>query len=453
MTRHLRRSVLAAAGLATALLMAACAPGSQAGGGTGTKPSEVNKDVSSMGKITLTVWDQEVRTGQDKPLRQLNAAFEKKYPNVTIKRVSRSFSDLQKQVRLAISGNDAPDVVQANNARADMGAFVKAGLLRPLDGYARAYGWDKRFSPGIRSVASYTTDGATFGQGSLYGLPLTGELVGVWYNKAKLDRLGIAPPRTLAEFEAALQKAKQAGEVPIQFGNLDRWPGIHEWGFMQNEFVPRGDIRKLGFGQPGASWTSPQNTEAAKALEDWVGKGYFTHGFNGLGYDRSWQDFVKGQGVFLVSGTWLLADLQAGMGNNVGFMLPPVGRTGQEAVTGSTGLPFAITEASRHADAAAAYIDFITSPDAMARITDAGGLPVVDADMQQVKGPQADLFDAWSTANRENALVPYLDWATPNATDVVPTQVQELTGGQQTPAQFLDGLQRDYGSFVRGNGD
>ena len=174
-----------------------------------------------------------------------------KYPNVTIERTSKSFSDLQKQVELAISGDNPPDVVQANNARGDMGAFVQAGLLRQLDGYADVYGWDDRFPETVRSVSSYTSDGKTFGEGNLYGVPLTGEMVGVWYNKAKLEELGIDPPQTVEDFEAALQTAKDAGEIPIQFGDLDQWPGIHEFGFVQNLFVPPDDIRKLGFGQRG----------------------------------------------------------------------------------------------------------------------------------------------------------------------------------------------------------
>lgn len=445
---HTRRALLAGVAAATVFALAACAPGSDGGGGSQTDPSDVETDIASMGDVTLTVWDQEVRTGQDKALQALNAAFEEKYPNVTLKRVSRSFSDLQKQLRLAISGDEAPDVVQANNARSDMGAFVQAGLLEPLNGYAEAYGWNDRFAPGIQAAASYSEDGAVFGEGNLYGVPLTGELVGVWYNKAKLEQLGIEPPRTLEDFEAALGKAEQAGEIPIQFGNLDQWPGIHEWGFVQNQFVPKEDIRKLGFGQAGASWTSPENVEAAETLTEWVDQGYFTPGFNGLGYDQSWQNFVKGEGVFLVSGSWLLADLEAGMGDDLGFMLPPVGKTGELAVTGSTGLPFAITSDSEHPDVAAAYIDFITSSDAMQRISDAGGLPVVDTDAQEVSGTQAELFEAWSTANAEDALVPYLDWATPDATDVVPTEVQELMGGNQSVEEFLGALEEDYSSFV-----
>src|SRR3712207_8535231 len=101
-----------------------------------------------------------------------------------------------------------------------------------------------------------------------------------------------------------------------QFGNLDGWPGIHEFGFVQNQFVPRDDIRALGFGQEGASWTSEENVQAAQTFTDWVDKGYFTRDFNGVGYDPAWQDFAKGNGVFLVAGTWLQADLTDAMGDD-----------------------------------------------------------------------------------------------------------------------------------------
>jgi raffinose/stachyose/melibiose transport system substrate-binding protein len=381
-------------------------------------------------------------------MRELNAEFQELYPNVTIERVSRSFDDLQKQVRLAISGGDAPDVIQANNARADMGAFVSADLLRPLDGYAEVYGWDERFPESVRSVASYSDDGKTFGEGSLYGVPLTGELVGVWYNKAKLEQLGIEPPQTAADFEAALQTAKDAGEIPIQFGNLDQWPGIHTWGFVQNLNAPREEIVKLGFGQAGASWESEGNQAAASVLADWVDKGYFTEGFNGLGYDPAWQKFIEGDGVFLVSGSWLLADLEAGLGDDLGFMLPPVGESGELAVTGSTGLPFAITSEAANPDVAAAYLDFITSDEAMTKISEAGSLPAHGTADQSPQGTLADVFAAWDTALQEDALTPYLDWATPDATEVVPTEVQLYMGGDSSSEEFLGALEADYTSFV-----
>lgn len=435
---------------ALVLAAAACAPGEDSDPAEETEASDVETDVAGMGDITLTVWDQQVRGGQDQSIKKLNAAFEAEYPNVTIKRVSRSFEDLRRTLRLAITGDDAPDVVQANNARADMGAFVQAGLLRPLDGYTEVYGWADRYPESVRALASYSEDGATFGEGNLYGMAQTGELVGLWYSKSKLEELGIEPPSTLEELEAALATAKDAGEVPIQFGNLEQWPGIHNFGFVQNQVVPREEIRQLGFGQPGASWTTPENEQAAQTFAEWAETGYFTEGFAGADYDPVWQDFADGNGVFLIAGTWLLADLSAAMGDDLGFMLPPANADGDLAVTGGTGLPFAITENSENPDAAAAYIDFITSPEAMTTLAEAGELPVVDTAEQEVSGPAQEVFDAWATANESDALVPYLDYATPDFPELLGGEIQQLGAGEVSPGDFVKSLEEEYASFTDG---
>ena len=67
-----------------------------------------------------------------------------------------------------------------------MGAFVKAGQLVRLDAYAKAYGWNERYPESVRAYSSYSPDGKTFGSGPLYGLPQVGEVVGIYYNDAKL---------------------------------------------------------------------------------------------------------------------------------------------------------------------------------------------------------------------------------------------------------------------------
>src|SRR5690606_14293278 len=111
-----------------------------------------------------TVWDQQVRGGQAESIEALNAAFEEKYPNITIDRQARSFEDLQRTLRLAIQGDEAPDVVQVNNNRSQMGAFVKRNLIRSLDSYAEAYGWDERIPESIQAYSSYSDDGTVFGE-------------------------------------------------------------------------------------------------------------------------------------------------------------------------------------------------------------------------------------------------------------------------------------------------
>ena len=65
--------------------------------------------------MTLPVWDQEVRGGQNAAMTQLNKNFQKKYPNIKINRVAKSFTDLQATLKLAASGPNPPDVIEANN--------------------------------------------------------------------------------------------------------------------------------------------------------------------------------------------------------------------------------------------------------------------------------------------------------------------------------------------------
>ncbi|TMR92215.1 extracellular solute-binding protein [Nonomuraea basaltis] len=438
--------------------LAACAPGSSAPPAPSTapssgQPSAVRTDAAALGNVTLTVWDQEVRGGQAAQMKQLNAAFEAEYPNIKLNRVSRSFDDLNTTLRLALSGNEPPDVVEANNGRSSMGAFVKAGQLRPLDAYAEAYGWKRRYPESVLRYSRYSADGKLFGEGNLYGLPQVGEVVGIFYNRAKLTKLGLAPPKTWPDFEAALATAKAAGEVPMQLGNLDKWPAIHVFGTVQSRIVPADQIGTLAFGRKGASWNTTENTQAAEQLAGWVERGYFNKGFNGQGYDPAWQAFGKGEGVFMIAGTWLLADLQKTLGKDLGFMLPPVAGDTAPVATGGTGLPFAITAKSPNPDAAAAYINFITSADAMKVLTATGNLPVADTDEQNVPvGPQQDVFTAFSTVTAKDGLVPYLDYATPTFADTLGAALQDLLAKKATPEEFLAALEKDYKTFAESNG-
>jgi raffinose/stachyose/melibiose transport system substrate-binding protein len=95
------RLTLTAGALVTALV--ACTPGSDSSAPPPqATASNVQTDASKLGDVTLLVWDQEVRGGQAAQMEQLNKAFQAKYPNIKLKRVSRSFDDLKTTLRLAL---------------------------------------------------------------------------------------------------------------------------------------------------------------------------------------------------------------------------------------------------------------------------------------------------------------------------------------------------------------
>lgn len=436
-------------------LLAACAPGSN-GGSQEPAPApaadEVETDIASLGEITLTVWDQEVRGAQNDAIEALIGAFKEKYPNVSVDRTSQSFDDLQKQTGLALSGNDVPDVLQVNNARGDMGSFVADGLLTDLSGYAEAYGWTDRFTPSVLSKMSYSEDGVTFGEGNLYGLAQTGEVCGIFYSQKKLDELGLAAPTSWDELFSLVDAAAEAGEQPIMLGNLDQWPALHVFGPLQANFVDAQTIVTLGMGNAGADWTSEDNLAALTQLGEWGSSGALGESPNGLAYDDAWPMFTEGTGVLLIGGSWLGPDMEAVMGEDLRFMAPPVGADGKVATTGGTGIPFSIPAAAKNAAAAAAYIDFLTSDDAMEMIAENGGMPVNrTAELAPETGVNKDIYEAFDAVTTEGTLLPYLDYATPSFADTAGSTLQELIGGQTDAAGAAEALQADYGAFTEGS--
>lgn len=437
-------------------LLAACAPGSDSGGDGDAAPApkadEVDTDVAALGDVTLKVWDQEVRGAQNDAIEALIKAFEEKYPNITVERTKQSFDDLQKQTGLTLSGKDVPDVLQVNNARGDMGAFVADGLLTDLTGYAEAYGWTERFTPSVLSKMSYSEDGVTFGEGNLYGLAQTGEVCGIYYSQKKLDELGLKAPTSWDEVFSLVEAAGSAGEQPIMLGNLDQWPALHVFGPLQASFVPAETIVTLGMGNSGADWTTEDNVSALSQLAEWGLGGALGDSPNGLAYDDAWPEFTKGTGVLLIGGSWLGPDMEAVMGEDLRFMAPPPGADGKVATTGGTGIPFSIPSAAKNPEAAAAYIEFITSDDAMAMIAENGGMPVNRAaELAPDSGVNKDIYEAFDAVTTEGTLLPYLDYATPSFADTAGATLQEVIGGQADAEAAAGKLQEDYADFTEGS--
>jgi raffinose/stachyose/melibiose transport system substrate-binding protein len=436
--------------LALAALVAGCGtPGGDSGDNTKkaeeSKKNSAKVDVAKAGNVTLTIWDQEVRGGQAKQIKQLNAAFKTQYPNVKIKRVAKSVTDLNTTLKLAVSGPKAPDIVQANQGRQVMGALVKGGLLKPMDAYADAYGWNDRWSKTLLDLNRFSADGKQFGSGDLYGVSQMGEIVGVFYNKDKVSSV----PKTFSEFEDMLAKAKSDGEVPISFGNLDKFGGIHEFQTVQNQFASKASTTDFVFAKPGASFDTPENREAATKLQQWADKGYFTPNFNGTGYDPAWQQFTKGKGPFTIAGTWITADALGALGDKLGFFLMPGDEAGSKPVSlGGESLPWGITAKSKNADVAAAYIDFITNAKAADVLVETDNLPAMQATKQPAAPVQQEIFAAWKALNDADGFTPYMDYATPTFYDDFSGAVQRLLAGKVKPDAFTKAVQEDYAKFA-----
>jgi raffinose/stachyose/melibiose transport system substrate-binding protein len=83
-------------------------------------------------------------------------------------------------------------------------------------------------------------------------------------------------------------------------------------------------------------------------------------------------------------------------------------------------------------------------------VADNGQLTATKANVKFPPGLDTEVASAWTEANRQDAIVPYLDWATPTMYDTITAAIQELMGGKQTAQQFTSTVNSDYVKFHQG---
>ncbi|TMC61014.1 MAG: extracellular solute-binding protein [Chloroflexi bacterium] len=322
--------------VAIGALLAGCVPGSQvatsapaataaqsASPAASASAAAVAPSFDTSTPVTITEWDTETSAGPSGEMNALNASFHAKYPNVTIKRTSKSFDDYVATIKLAASAPDAPDVYQGNEGYSVDAALVKAGLIVPLDDYAKAYGWDTRFgSPATLDVLRWSNDGTTWTKGPLWGIAQKAEVLGVFYNKATFQKLGLAMPTTFDEFQTTLATAKAGNVSPIVVGGLDGWPLGHIFMMLQALYEPPQNITNWTFAVPGSTFDDQGTQQAATVMQDWAKKGYFFKGFGGVGQDNAAARFAKGEGLYFLTGPWENGTF-APLASNVGWFALP----------------------------------------------------------------------------------------------------------------------------------
>lgn len=433
--------------LATALTFAAAlaagCSASPGGSKAATGPeSSVTTGFDTKTPVTLNVLD--LNPG-DAAIDQLNAEFEKRYPNVTVKRTTKNYGDYYATLKLALSSPNAPDVAQGGQGWTSDGTLVKAGLIVPVDNYAKAYGWDGR-GYGAMNELRLNSTGSIWGAGRLWGLAHYAAPVGFFYHADQLRKLGLAVPKTMDEFEHALAVAKAAGDIPIAFGDLDKWPGEQEYAMLQNAVSPPADINSWIYGRAGATIGSATDVQAAATLQAWAKHGYFTPGFNGISYDDSVANFAKGQGVFMYTGTWNVGEFQKDA--NIGFFLLPPKSGGAPVAIGSLGEPWHIVASSKHKDVAAAYIDWLTGPHAEQVFMKVDGqIPAMPIPATGGSPLFKSAVGSWQALTEGGGLVNYLGWATPTMDQTLGGAIQELMAGRKSPQDTLAAAQKDWSDF------
>jgi len=386
-------------------------------------------------------------TGFDLPFK-LSDEFTKEYPNVTWNISQDQFSNLINETPRLLSGDNPPDLIRLPT----MVSFAKEGLLKNLDGYATAFGWDKWPMAQINQNR-FASDG-TRGSGSLYAWGLNYSLTGIFYNKKEAAQIGMTqPPATLADLDALLAKAKAAGLLPImEWGSAKSGMGLaFPLQALMASLGPTQPINDWIFQKKGATIDTPENLTAAQHLQQWITNGYFPPDINAIEYTDAASRFTKGEGVFTFNGDWQNAGYDTGMPGNVGFFPMPPATAGGAPAAMSAPLTYGIAAKAKNADCAAFFLNWVaTNPTArQIDVTVGGSNPggPSDATMPTVTAGSVtnDTLAAGAVVNKAGTAMDFIA----NSTSSIFAQgwtpaLQKMVGGKEDAASLLKDVQAEY---------
>jgi ABC-type glycerol-3-phosphate transport system substrate-binding protein len=390
----------------------------------GTALGGLSRGASAQAKeMDFWYWGEQELPGLQKYVNDSVAA----YTAATVKPMLQDTAVVISQFQTAAAAGNAPDVQYLWNGIYHMES-VWLGYVKGLKDLIK---------PDILAASNPTLlshFGGDIYRTGWYPLPM------FWcYNKTLFEKAGLdpeAPPKTWDELLAACEKLKTAGIEPlgggIQDGYWSEWYITHS---LPQQLDSLGEAVELFIGDK--DFRDPKYHQHWVKLEELQKKGYLNKDMSSLELYPGIDLVVQGKvAIGQTIGTRLPADSKA-TGGKIGYMTMPVFGTGKLAgvpVVDVQGL--GISTNAEEPAAAAAFLEFLQSPDQLKRFWEATGwLPsntTFDASVIQDASVRG-LWENWG-------LKPNIS----NVTNLMPGQFYEraaIPTGQQIVAGSITGEQ------------
>lgn len=359
------RRLSAFAGVAAlALVVAACGDSGDGGNSdSSTTPSD-SADPASL-SAELTWWDTADPTNEGPAFQKLIAKFNETYPNVKINYQSVPFADAQNKFKTAAAaGSGAPDILRAEVAWVP--EFASLGYLFALDGTPLL---DGNFLP--TPLSSNVYDGKT------YGVPQVTDTLGLMYNKKLFAKAGIeSPPTTWDEVADAAKLLKQKAQVDGLY--------INAGGYFLLPFIygDGGDL--VNVDEQKILINSPEDVAGVSTAQQLVKSGAAVKPDANDSYGTMMTLFKEGKVGMIINGPWEVANISGdpkfGGFENLGIAPVPAGTASPGAPVGGHNYVIYSGMDEAKADAAIAFVQFMSSAESGAFIAEELGLLPGNAD-------------------------------------------------------------------------
>ena len=309
--------------------------------------------------LTYWYWGEDDAPGANGWIKQEVALYEKAHPKVKITVVTQSTDTLTSAFTTAAQTKSGPDIA---TQWATLPVLTPAwnGASVPISDYVPA-----------SETKNWIGTSENMSGGKLWAMPQY--LLGipfVW-NKAMFKKAGLDPskgPRTWAELLADAKKLKAAGFTPFGMGNKDGYGGAWFFSLIGKQNLNSIDeLKDVVIGK--AKFSDPKYSGFYQALADLRKNGYLNSDVASISFTQGLQLFGQKKVAmsWITDGNAAAAAKALGGAKGMGVGPIPVWGKGKLATSYDTTQSSSafITKWSKHPRAAAQFLTFLHSPQAL----------------------------------------------------------------------------------------
>lgn len=302
------------------------------------------------------LYNWEVKVAQD---------FEKVYPNIGVKLEFCGDEGLLAKLRGAFAIGNPPDVFYQVGPKiynsAEAGYIYDLTKAFETKGYEQDGKWKDTFTPSVFNMLKET-------YGALYWMPVTLRTNGFWYNVDIFRKYGLTIPEYWSEFQDICETLK-ANKVTPLFSD-GTYYSQNFWYFFylsQRQLGVDYVWRTANNDDPEKySWKNPAYLKAAR-MEHNILK-YFQEAYQGYTWPTAQVEFSQGKMAMGLMPTWLYEELRTVRpeGLHLGmFRFPMIkGGKGDPTLAEVWTNGWAISQDSRHKEAAIKFLKYASNPKA-----------------------------------------------------------------------------------------
>jgi raffinose/stachyose/melibiose transport system substrate-binding protein len=245
---------------------------------------------------TLELWSIQTDGNGPEIFRRAIARFRKDNPNIKVNLTMIANDSYKQKLAVALASGQAPDCFFSWGG-GPMQEFVKNNQIADLTPYMNANNYKAKFLDTAVAQATY--------QGKIWGVPMQNVAVGtIFYNKDIFNKYKLAVPATIRELETVCDTLKRNNIFPFALANKTQWTGSMYYMCLATR---RGGTQPFTSAVDGSgSFLDPAFIYAGEKIQEWVKKGYFITGFNGLDWDagQARATIYRGEAAMVLMGSW-----------------------------------------------------------------------------------------------------------------------------------------------------